>query len=194
MAGGARDRLVGRRRAACDGRGGWVYRARRDRSVAQVAFASWRNDRLQPEAGWRVTDLSSFRGSDPRPEPSVGGIGRPKRKTPTRALPAEIEQLRAAKARECRLCGVTASEAQINLAHLVARGMGGTIGGEWVAANLVGLCGHGNLDGCHGLVDGYDPEARRALRAKLHSDEVEYIVAKMGQGWLDRFYPEAVPA
>lgn len=141
-----------------------------------------------------LTDLSAFKGSDPRPDRSVGGIGLPKRKTPTRALPAEIEQLRAAKARECRLCGVTASEAQINLAHLVPRGMGGTIGGEWTADNLVGLCGHGNLDGCHGLVDGYDAEARRALRAKLLPAEIEYVVNKMGRGWLDRFFPEAVRA
>lgn len=140
-------------------------------------------------------DLTVFKGMDPKPTPSVGGMGLPKRKTPTRALPAEIEQLRAAKARECRLCGVTASaELPINLAHIVPRGMGGTIGGEWTADNLVGLCGHGNIDGCHGLIDGYDAEARRALRAKLLPAEIEYVVDKMGQGWLDRFYPEAVAA
>lgn len=127
---------------------------------------------------------------DPRPEPSVGGIGRPKRHAPTRAIPVEIAAIKAVKCQECRLCGVSARRAQINAAHLVARGMGGTIGGEWTAANIVGLCGHGNIDGCHGLIDGYDPEARAALRAKLTEDELAYIVMKMGQGWLDRRYPQ----
>jgi hypothetical protein len=118
-------------------------------------------------------------------------MGRPKRSTPTRAVPVEIAAIKAVKCQECRLCGVSADDAQINAAHLVQRGMGGTIGGEWTAANIVGLCGHGNIDGCHGLLDSYDPEARAALRALLTLDELAYIEMKMGRDWLDRRYPKA---
>lgn len=128
---------------------------------------------------------------DPRPEPSSGGMGRPKRKTPTRALPSVLEAIKAAKCLTCRLCGASAALVQVNAAHLVPRGMGGTIGGEWTADNIVGLCGHGNIDGCHGLIDGYDLEARTALRSKLTEQELAYIEAKMGRDWLDRRYPKA---
>lgn len=141
-----------------------------------------------------MTDDLSMVRPDPRPEPTVGGIGRPKRKTPTRALPAEVAAIKAAKCLVCRLCGASAALVQINAAHLVPRGMGGTIGGEWVPDNIVGLCGHGNIDGCHGLIDSYDPEARTALRAKLTPAEVAYIERKMGRDWLDRRYPPEVAA
>lgn len=123
---------------------------------------------------------------DPKPVASVGGMGRPKRKTPLRVSRERISEIRAKKAQECRLCGTTD---QVQAHHLVPRGMGGTIGGEWTESNVVGLCGHGNVDGCHGLIENRDPAATYLLRASLTDAEYSYVVTKMGEGWLERKYP-----
>jgi hypothetical protein len=127
---------------------------------------------------------------DPKPARSNGGMGRRKRRQAL-AVTADVKaRIRAAKCQVCRLCGRGSSpELPINAAHLVPRGMGGTIGGEWVEPNIIGLCGHGNVDGCHGLIDSYDPEACVRLRLLLTDDEVGYVVAKKGQGWFDRRFP-----
>lgn len=128
----------------------------------------------------------SFKGPDLRPEPSVGGMSRPKRKHPTKASPARIAEIRAKKAAVCRLCGTAEN---VNAHHLVPRGMGGTIGGMWTESNVVGLCGHGNTDGCHGLVENRDPAACHLLRALLTDEEYSYVCEKMGEGWVERRYP-----
>lgn len=132
-----------------------------------------------------VSDFA-FKGPDPKPSPSVGGVGRPKRKRPTKANPERIAEIRAKKAQECRLCGTRKG---VNAHHLIPRGMGGTIGGEWTESNVVGLCGHGNLDGCHGLVERRDPASLYLLRASLTDAEYSYVEFKMGEGWLERKYP-----
>lgn len=131
-------------------------------------------------------DLRVFRGSVPRPEPSVGGMGRPKRNRPTKASPARIEEIRAKKCKECRLCGKTTN---VDAAHLIPKGMGGTIGGSWTESNIVGLCGPGNSHGCHGLTEKKDRAACHLLRALLTDEEYSYVVSKMGEGWLDQRYP-----
>lgn len=134
-------------------------------------------------------DLAEFHGPVPRPSSGAGGIGLPKKARALDAPAATKAEIRVLKCRACRLCGETQA---IQPHHLVPRGMGGTIGGEWVEANIVGLCGHGNVDGCHGLVEKHDPDACHVLRTLLEPHEVRYIVEKKGQAWLDKRYPLAV--
>lgn len=130
-------------------------------------------------------DLTVFKGPVPKPGASVGGIGRPKRKRPTKASPERIAEIRGKKCQACRLCG---SVERVNAHHLIPRGMGGTIGGEWTESNVVGLCGSGT-QGCHGLVEARDPAALLLLRGTLTDAEYSYVVTKMGEGWLERKYP-----
>src|SRR2546423_1671470 len=122
-----------------------------------------------------MSDLANFKGPRFRPEPSVGGMGRPKRKHPLRVSNARKQEIRAKKAQVCRLCGTTEN---VQAHHLIPRGMGGTIGGEWTESNVVGLCGHGNVDGCHGLVERRDRVACHLLRALLSDAEYAYVAAK----------------
>ena len=121
-----------------------------------------------------------------RPEPSAGGMGRPKRKRALNVSSQRKQEIRARKAQVCRLCDSTE---RVQAHHLIPRGMGGTIGGEWTESNVVGLCGHGNLDGCHGLVERRDPAALHLLRALLTDAEYAYVTSKMGEDWLDRRLP-----
>jgi hypothetical protein len=117
-------------------------------------------------------------------------MGRPKRLRALAAPAAVKAAIREVKCQVCRLCGRASSpDLPINAAHLVPRGMGGTIGGEWVENNILGLCGHGNVDGCHGLIDSYDPDACSRLRLLLTADEIAYVIGKKGEGWLDRRFP-----
>jgi hypothetical protein len=139
-----------------------------------------------------VTDLAAepFKGPRFKPEASVGGMGRPKRNRPTKASPARIEEIRSKKCQRCLLCGNGPTEQMpINAAHLIPKGMGGTIGGVWTEANIVGLCGHGNLDGCHALIEKKDRPACHLLRSLLSDAEYSYVVSKMGEQWLDNKYP-----
>lgn len=130
-------------------------------------------------------DLTAFKGSRPKPAPSVGGIGRPKRTRPTKAAPDVIAAIRERKAQTCRPCG---TRENVNAHHLIPRGTGGTIGGRWIDDNILGLCGSG-VSGCHG-----DPAACYLLRARLTDAEYAYIVTVMGEGWIDRRYPTGVAA
>lgn len=124
----------------------------------------------------------AFKGPDPKPSPSVGGVGRPKRKRPTKANPERIAEIRAKKCADgCRLCG---SKENVQAHHLIPRGMGGTIGGRWTESNICGLC-----KACHGLVEARDPAALYLLRASLSDAEYSYVVTTMGEGWLERKYP-----
>lgn len=131
-------------------------------------------------------DLRAFNGPRFRPEASVGGMGRPKRNRPTKASPARIDEIRAKKAQSCRLCGTTQN---VDAAHLIPKGMGGTIGGVWTESNIIGLCGPGNSAGCHGLTEKRDRAACHLLRSLLTDAEYSYVVSKMGEGWLDQRYP-----
>jgi len=127
-----------------------------------------------------MSDLTEFK-PDPKPEPSVGGMGRPKRNRPTLATPTIVGAIKAQKCGECRLCG---DRERVDPHHLIPRGMGGTIGGEWTADNIVGLCRT-----CHDLVEARDPAANYLLRASLTDAEYAYVVSVAGEGWLERRYP-----
>jgi 5-methylcytosine-specific restriction endonuclease McrA len=116
-----------------------------------------------------------------RPEPSAGGIGRPKRRRALNVSSQRKQEIRADKAQRCRLCDTTQ---HVHAHHLVPRGMGGTIGGEWVPENIVGLCREH-----HALVENRDRAACHLLRALLTDAEYAYVSAKMGEDWLDRRYP-----
>jgi hypothetical protein len=101
---------------------------------------------------------------------------------------AGVEKLR--REARCRACGRSPSGHlldALNRAHLVSRGQGG----DDVDANIVPLCGSGT-SGCHGALTDHRPgwEATAAkLRSSLRPDELEYILSKKGQDWLERVYP-----
>ena len=61
--------------------------------------------------------------------------------------------------------------------HLVPRG--GPHYGDDVPANIIPTCGCGTT-GCHGLIEGYDVEARAKLARSLTPEEWSYLVSKMG--------------
>ena len=109
------------------------------------------------------------------------GQPKPKRNRRTAASPERIAEIRAKKCQECRLCGKTAN---VTAHHLVPRSQGG----QWVAWNIVGLCGSGTT-GCHGLIEARDKAACYLLRARLTDHEYSFLVQHMGEGWLDRKYP-----
>lgn len=84
----------------------------------------------------------------------------------------------------CRVCR---SKHLVSRHHVVPKSQRG----DDVDANLVPLCGD-----CHGALHRDDqPHFRGAqtiaqtLRIKLHDDEVEYVIAKMGAAWLELRYP-----
>lgn len=86
-----------------------------------------------------------------------------------------------ARFRKCQLCGKRRSE---SAHHVVPRGQGG----DDIEENLAMLCGSGTT-GCHGEVE-EKREARKRLRAKLRPEVVSYAIARKGEGWFDRRYPE----
>jgi 5-methylcytosine-specific restriction endonuclease McrA len=81
--------------------------------------------------------------------------------------------------RACRACGRRLFFLERH--HLVKRSQGG----DDVDANLVPLCGYG----CHGKVEAKDRETLVKLRKALRPDEVDYIIVRKGEAWLDRMYP-----
>jgi hypothetical protein len=72
----------------------------------------------------------------------------------------------------------------LNRAHLVARSQSG----DDVESNIVPLCGSGTT-GCHGKLHSADAEAAKLLRSRLRDEEVEYVIGRKGEAWLDRIYP-----
>jgi 5-methylcytosine-specific restriction endonuclease McrA len=94
----------------------------------------------------------------------------------------EWQRLRTAKlvGRSCRTCELFAD---LQLHHLVPRGMGGTIGGDDIEANLVALCST-----CHGLVEARDPWACSLLGRRLTDAEREYVLEKKGAVYLEKRY------
>jgi 5-methylcytosine-specific restriction endonuclease McrA len=92
-------------------------------------------------------------------------------------------KLRKAKlaGKVCRVCDQALRDLQLH--HLVARGMGGTIGGDDIEANLVALCST-----CHGLVEARDPWACSLLGQRLTAAEREYVVEKKSAAYLQKRY------
>ena len=112
----------------------------------------------------------------------------PDAKPPARYIASfeEWERITAEKieGHSCRGCGRNHG---ITRHHLVSR----SLRGDDVAANIVPLCGSGTT-GCHGAIETHSPgwEAiAHAVRDSLSPLEEQYILAKKGQYWLDRYYP-----
>lgn len=122
---------------------------------------------------------------DPKPEPSPGGIGRPKSKQPRRfrkvASSSDWVRLREAKLAPCLVC-LWLGEAQTRLStlhHVVSK----SLGGDDVEENLVSLCGDGTT-GHHGLLEDHDPETCRAFAAALQQYDgaaYAYAIEKLGE-------------
>lgn len=84
----------------------------------------------------------------------------------------------------CRACDQPAHSGH----HLVPK----SLRGDDVEANVVPLCGDGTT-GDHGEYENHGVrwrEVAAAIRASLHDDELEYVLEKKGQEFLDRYYPE----
>ncbi len=118
---------------------------------------------------------------DPKPA-SEGGVGRPKPVARSRAKThrSTWRELHARKGGQCRLC----PKPYNNLHHLVGKGQGGP-NEAW---NLVPLCGHGNVDGCHALVEKGDPDALRRLADALTDEEYAGLVLFGGEGIIERLF------
>jgi 5-methylcytosine-specific restriction endonuclease McrA len=109
-------------------------------------------------------------GPDPKPLPRV--------RLPRKQWTSLWRQIVAGK--YCRLCGERAETAH----HIVARNKGGDDVGE----NLMEVCGDGTR-GCHGRIEARDPETCAAVRTNLRGSELEYVLRKKGEAWLERRYP-----
>lgn len=85
------------------------------------------------------------------------------------------------EAAELRLthCGM-----RVSYHHLVGRDL---LGGD-TESNIVPLGGDG-VQGHHGMVQRLERPACMALRVMMRDDEYSYVVAKGGEGFLDRYYP-----
>ena len=94
----------------------------------------------------------------------------------------------------CRACGC---RKQLTLHHLVPRGQRG----DDVKANLIFLCGSGT-SGCHGALTAHRNASwpsqlagkpwqvvASRIRRTLRLSEVDYVLAKKGQAWLERTLP-----
>jgi hypothetical protein len=83
-----------------------------------------------------------------------------------------------------RACRVCRRRGFVSRHHLVKRSQGG----DDVDENIVPLCGDG-VAGCHGRVEAKHRETLVALRKALRPDELDYIILRKGEAWLDRMYP-----
>lgn len=119
------------------------------------------------------------------------GDPRPPRRIVDRQL---LRGLHALPTQPCRACGHALGA---SLHHLVSKGQRG----DDVPPNLVWLCG-GGTNGCHGSLTDHHPASwpsrlhgkpwtvvAAALRSNLTSIELDYVLAKKGQDWLDRALP-----
>ena len=119
---------------------------------------------------------------DPFPKASqlARGERRYRRKV---ASPKQWQAIIAAKQGPCRVCGDPCSNGRvfgtIQFHHLVSRAHGG----DDVADNIVPLCPR-----CHEVVTrGWDT-ARELLAASLSDAEYAYVVAKLGEGGMERIF------
>ncbi len=118
---------------------------------------------------------------DPFPKSSqlARGERRYRRKV---ASPKQWQAIRAAKCRECRVCGanhVHNGGAVIDSHHLVPRDQHG----DDVRHNIVGLC---NV--CHRRVEHRKHDVCRTMLERLTDAEYAYAVDKLGEGVFERVY------
>jgi len=72
--------------------------------------------------------------------------------------------------------------------HVIAKG--GPHFGDDVPENIVAVCGSGTT-GCHGLIEGADPEARAALGLFLvekRPEVIRYVQGKIGVGYAREWF------
>ena len=137
-------------------------------------------------------DLTAFRGMVTRPEPTPGGVGRPKTKEARRfrvkASPQRWAEIRDRKLGDCYVCRYLGIEQTrpATLHHVVAK----SLGGSDTESNCVPLCGTGTT-GHHGLIEARDPDTCQAFAAALQlydDDAYSYAIEKLGEdGWLRRY-------
>lgn len=87
----------------------------------------------------------------------------------------------------CRCCGVAYRRTRLHMHHLVPRSRSG----DDVPDNLVPLCAGPGTKDCHGLFESH-PKTRlfgHLIISNLTPNELAYCRLKMGQGFLDRYYP-----
>lgn len=105
-----------------------------------------------------------------------------------RAGPEEWKALRATLIQRfgtCQVCeGLDCQNWPLTAHHLVGR----DLGGDDVIANLALLGGTGTTK-CHGLVQEFDRPACVRLRSNLTDEQRAYIIGRLGEGGLDRYYP-----
>ena len=104
----------------------------------------------------------------------------PKRIVATRSE-WEIIRLFKLEGKRCRVCVVGFAA---TLHHLVPK----SLGGDDLAPNLIPVCGDGTR-GCHGLVEARSLVALEKVRLTLQVEEIEYVYAKKGVTFIDRYYP-----
>jgi len=116
--------------------------------------------------------------------------GRPDPKPQRRIVDPQAGQAKISWEARCRVCGRVPSGHpldSLNRMHLVPKGQGG----DDVPENMVPGCGSGTT-GCHGLLTTHSPGWRSAaalLRRRLRPEELEYVLDKKGQEWLDAHLP-----
>lgn len=96
---------------------------------------------------------------------------------------SEWDRIVLAKAGPCRGCGAPGE----SFHHLVSR----SLRGDDTEANIVPLCGDG-VRGCHGALETHTAgwEAiGHAVRHSLTPLELQYVLAKKGRKWIDRYLP-----
>jgi hypothetical protein len=119
------------------------------------------------------------------------GRGPKKRRGEVKVSASRKEEILARKMGPCRICGGV-DKGGNDPHHLVPRGMGQTLGGEWTEANIVPLCRF-----CHDRVTRRDREACSILRANLlpgkrggeQGDEESYARMKLGDLFFEEMYP-----
>ena len=119
--------------------------------------------------------------AQPHPKEAAVKAGRPRRYRRKVASPKRWAALwdEKVRGRVCRVCRQGTDFRTMEAHHLVPRG----IGGDDVADNLVAV----HLD-CHYLLTIGDSVALRILGLSLTDAEYAYIVAKLGEGGMQRLF------
>jgi hypothetical protein len=120
------------------------------------------------------------------PFPKSSQLARGERRYRRRvASPKQWQAIAAEKQGPCRVCVQPSSNGhgwhKIQWHHIVPRAA--PYFGDDVAENIAPLC----LD-CHPLVTRRDRAACRALAASLTDSEYAYVIARCGEGALERLY------
>ncbi len=123
------------------------------------------------DSGLAPREGTPYGGPDPKPEKRIVDV-------------VAMRRFRKNSAPVCQVCGKPWPRYAMSIHHIVPRSQGG----DDVEANFAYVDGHGS-SGCHGCLESRRNGARFRLRQVLSQAQVDYVVAKKGQAWLDRHYP-----